>query len=641
MASPSTSVASSETPLRPQLPLKLGRFTLCEELGAGGMATVYLARMDLAAGLDRLVALKTIHPHLARERAFVDMFLDEARIASHVNHPNVCAVHDFGELGGVYYLAMEYLLGEPLFDVINRLVERFDDVREVLPFVAARVIADACEGIHAAHTARGPDGARLHIVHRDVSPQNLFITYDGSVKVVDFGCAKAAQRVAHTSTGVMKGKVGYASPEQLRADDVDARADIWALGVCLWEALTLSPLFTKETAMKTAMSVLEDPVPSAAEERSWVPAEIAAIAAKALHRDPAERYASARDMSRDLRKFIADSGFTLESAELAEWMGFLFEEQHDERARQASRAREIDVSSAEALSPAQLVDDVAPGEVELLPDSMSAMDALIAHEQNTAAPPPPLPSTPSAPPRARRGRWLALLALLALAVGGYYLQRYYEPAPWLLELVGVSPEDEPGQLDSDSEGDAAELAGAEDPPAMVAAVVDAGADDADAGGEVSETEPVVAQLESDAGPPRRRGGGGGGGVTTVVSGGGSRGAASGSGASGSGASSSGASSSGAAGSGSSGSSTSGSSSPAPAPSAAFEGGFVHIVPTSGWAEVQLDGRTIGRTPLRRELPAGHHRLRVLPYGQEPGTVLDVRIEAGIDQRLDIDLPPPP
>ncbi|HEY8428104.1 MAG TPA: serine/threonine-protein kinase, partial [Sandaracinaceae bacterium] len=181
------------------------------------MATVYLARMELAAGLDRLVALKTIHPHLAREKAFIDMFLDEARIASLISHPNVCAVHDFGEVSGVYYLAMEHLIGEPLFDVINRLVDRFDEVRDVLPYIAARVIADGCEGLQAAHTARGPDGRRLEIVHRDVSPQNLFVTYDGAVKVVDFGCAKAAQRIAHTSTGVMKGKVGYAAPEQLRA----------------------------------------------------------------------------------------------------------------------------------------------------------------------------------------------------------------------------------------------------------------------------------------------------------------------------------------------------------------------------------------------------------------------------------------
>ncbi|MCZ7683428.1 MAG: serine/threonine protein kinase [Sandaracinaceae bacterium] len=434
MVAPSTHSASRDTPLRPKLPLRLGRFTLCEELGAGGMATVYLARMELAAGLDRLVALKTIHPHLARERAFVDMFLDEARIASHVSHPNVCAVHDFGEVGGVYYLAMEHLIGEPLFDVINRLVDRFDDVREVLPFIAARVIADGCEGLHAAHTARGPDGTRLHIVHRDVSPQNLFVTYDGAVKVVDFGCAKAAQRVAHTSTGVMKGKVGYAAPEQLRADEVDARADVWALGVCLWEALTLSPLFTKATAMKTAMSVLEDDVPLACDDRSWIPEQVAKIAGKALTRDRDRRYTSARDMGRDLRKFIADSGYTLEAAELAEWMDFLFDDRHEERERQARRVREMDVSDVAVALP-EMLGEVAAEDVVLLPDSTSAMEAIAAAERGEivrSEPPPALPeprdpapetpppraSSPAPAPRRRASRWpVVILLLLALSAG--------------------------------------------------------------------------------------------------------------------------------------------------------------------------------------------------------------------------------
>ena len=641
MPAPSTQSASSETPLRPKLPLKLGRFTLCEELGAGGMATVYLARMDLAAGLDRLCALKTIHPHLAREKTFVDMFLDEARIASHVSHPNVCAVHDFGELGGVYYLAMEFLLGEPLFDVINRLVDRFDEVREVLPFVAARVIADACEGIHAAHTARGPDGARLHIVHRDVSPQNLFITYEGSVKVVDFGCAKASQRVAHTSTGVMKGKVGYAAPEQLRSDDVDARADVWALGVCLWEALTLSPLFTKETAMKTAMSVLEDPIESAASpDRPWVPEEVAKIAAKALSRDRSKRYASARDMGRDLRKFIADSGFTLESAELAEWMGFLFEDRHEERASQAARARELDVTHAIVALP-EMLGDVAAGDVELLPDSMSAMEAIALHEPRVASerPPPPLPARASdPPPRSRRRGLMLLIALVALGLAGFYFHKNYEIAPWALELVGMSPPApdavpaEPAGATSDdaTDTDATDTGATDtgatdtdatdiDTPSDSTADTDTSSDDAHEAPAVDTAPPTAA---ADAGPtkaPRRRPREGGG-VTTLVSGGSSG-------------------------------STSGGSTSAPVPSSSGSvavappagGGaaFVNLVPTSGWADVYLGGRLLGRTPLRRELPAGTHRLRVLPYGREPATVLTIDIDADIDQRLEIDLPPPP
>src|SRR5690606_9668848 len=252
---------------------------------------------------------------------------------------------------------------------------------------------------------------------------NLFITYDGSVKVVDFGCAKASQRVAHTSTGVMKGKVGYAAPEQLRADDVDARADVWALGVCLWEALTLSPLFTRETAMKTAMSVLDDPIERAASpERPWIPEEVSKIAEKALQRDRSERYASAREMGRDLRKFIADSGFTLESAELAEWMGFLFEDRHEERVRQAARARELDVTDAAEALPEML--EVGAADVELLPDAMSAMDAIALHEQERVAEeeeesvPPPLPAREEPRPQRKARRWpLVIVLLVALGAG--------------------------------------------------------------------------------------------------------------------------------------------------------------------------------------------------------------------------------
>lgn len=562
---------SAETPLGPKLPLRLGRYVLCEELGAGGMATVYLGRMELAGGLDRLVALKTIHPHLAREKPFLDMFLDEARIASHVSHPNVCAVYDFGEVDGVYYLAMEHLLGEPLFDVINRLVDRFDEVREVLPYLAARVVADACEGLHAAHGARGPDGNTLRIVHRDVSPQNLFITYDGAVKVVDFGCAKAAQRVAHTSTGVMKGKVGYAAPEQLRAEEVDPRADVWALGVCLWEALTLSPLFTKETAVQTAMSVLEDAIPLASDDRSWVPERVARIAERALHRDRDARYASARELGRDLRTFIADSGFTLEGAELAEWMELLFEEQREARQAQVARVRELDLRVAQrpperSGEPAALV--AAPSalesaaEVRRLPEGPPEVPL---HGSATSAPgrePNPAPDgkrfTPAVvdPPARRRGpRWaLALTLLPVLGVGGHVLNQYYEPAPWLLELVGresatareraLDPAEHPRPMAAAPEDDAEPMAApmAAPPSAVPSAARAAPAGEASGGapmavaidpppreeegdaaastvGEGSSAPAAAAREPVPARPRRRRESGGG--VTTVVSGGGS------------------------------------------------------------------------------------------------------------------------
>jgi serine/threonine-protein kinase len=594
---------AEEMLLRPKLPLRLGRFTLCEELGSGGMATVYLSRMELAAGLERLVALKTIHPHLAKEKPFVDMFLDEARIASHVSHPNVCAVYDFGEASGLYYLAMEHLIGEPLFDVINRIVDRFDEMKEVLPYLTARVIADACEGIHAAHTARGPDGQKLHIVHRDVSPQNLFVTYDGTVKVVDFGCAKAAQRVAHTSTGIMKGKVGYAAPEQLRGGaDVDGRADVWALGVCLWETLTLSPLFTKDTAVATAMAVLEDPIPPPSADRPWVPEGIVAITERALARDREQRYRSARDMGRDLRKFIAESGFTLEAAEIAEWMDFLFQDRHEQREQQATRVRELDVSDAEPARVETLYAHEA--DVELI-DSRS-MDAIPLEDDRESVPTSSSARRrPTLPTEKRSGmRWIVALIAVALLAGGiYYAQLYYEPAPWALEMVGLRERARPTRRGSAKHVAPKAIAEAPTPPTT------------------TPTPPT----KQPSTPTRHHGSGGGGDVITVVSGGG------------------------------------GSEQPTPAPeptptptpnvaptpvapeidNTQVSGGWVHIEASAGYADIYLGGHRLGRTPFRRELPAGHQRLRVLPYGQEPGRTLAVDIEPGVEQSFTIDVDQPP
>ncbi|MCB9595310.1 MAG: protein kinase [Sandaracinaceae bacterium] len=640
--------ASSETPLGPKLPLRLGRFTLCDELGAGGMATVYLARMQLAAGLERLVALKTIHPHLAKERAFVDMFLDEARIASHVTHPNVCSTHDFGEVDGVYYLAMEYLLGEPVFDVINRLVERFDDVREVLPFLAARIVADACEGLHAAHIARGPDGEKLGIVHRDVSPQNLFLTYEGAIKVVDFGCAKAAERVAHTSTGVVKGKVGYAAPEQIKGKSCDARADVWALGVVLWETLTLSPLFSRETAVSTAMAVLEEDIELASDGRDWVPREVAEIAHKALSRKVDDRYASARDMGRHLRKFIADSGFTLESAELAEWMDFLFEKQKTARIEAARRVREMDISGVGAArlhevteADVQLLESNRPPAMEAVPYDDDDEDPIPAPEisgpmprQRRALKRPEAISVPPELPTKKRRWWLWLLLLVGLAVGGYYLQLYYEPAPWFLEMIGRAPADATPEEDAagpgarhphrrgarDVEGaEGVNVEGAEGANAESAGDDNTNAEGAEgANAEGASAEGASAEGASPGGETspsssRRRRSSGASTVTTVISGGGSTYSPEPTQA------------------------PSTEPTPAPAPARSDMGHLV-IHTSSGWAEVYLGNRSLGRTPIDRDVPEGTHRLRVLPYGRaDAEEMIVVTISAAATERLTLDV----
>jgi serine/threonine-protein kinase len=319
--------------------LRLGRYRIVCELASGGMATVNLAVAD---GLDKLLALKVIHPHLAKEEPFVRMFLDEARIASSVSHRNVCNVFDYGEQDGSYYMAMDYLAGSTLRDVMQRLRgKRGSQDSTRFSVYLAYIMAQACEGLHAAHELRGNHGELLDVVHRDVSPHNLFVTYDGNVSVVDFGIARASDRLQQTATGVLKGKFSYMAPEQIRQTKIDRRADIWALGVCLWEALTQRRLFVRGTQADTLMSVMMDPIKRPSELSSDVAPELDEIVLRALARNPDERYRTAREMGRDLTAYCRDSGISVGNVEIEHFMQELFPKeivQSRDLVRRAKRA---------------------------------------------------------------------------------------------------------------------------------------------------------------------------------------------------------------------------------------------------------------------------------------------------------------
>jgi serine/threonine-protein kinase len=317
--------AEDSVPPERTAPERIGRYELCFELAAGGMATVYLARVHGASGFEKLVALKRIHRHLAKEKKYIEMFLDEAKIASRITHPNVCSVFDFGQADGEYYIAMEYLVGEPLSRLCGKVArDRSQRRHEMLPLRMAAIIADACEGLHAAHELKDANGDSLHVVHRDVSPRNLFVTYDGSVQVVDFGIASARQRMHHTATGQVKGTFAYMAPEQLTASPIDRRVDVWALGVALWEMLTLRRLFRRDTTATTIHAVLYEDLVPPSEYRSQVPRELDDIVLKALMRDPAERWQTARDMGRAVRRYLGTRPDIVGPAELSEWMGEIF-----------------------------------------------------------------------------------------------------------------------------------------------------------------------------------------------------------------------------------------------------------------------------------------------------------------------------
>jgi len=325
---------SGEAPRGAELPTmfyqhrQLGRYRLCLKVAAGGMANVYLACVDGPhenGGLRRVVALKVLYPRLASDPQFVDMFFDEARLASLIHHPNVCSVVDFGAAEGTYFLAMELLVGESLKKIRGALARKAaeTDPAKHAAYVA-RVLADSCEGLHAAHELCDANGRPLEVVHRDVAPDNLFVTYGGVVKVVDFGVAKLAHARHRTRTGIIKGKMDYIAPELLRGEPADRRADVWGLGVVLWEMLTLRRLFHRATDVATLGAVLGGEVARPSKIRPGLPEPLDDIVLRALARDPEQRYASARDLGRDLTRFLVNRGEAMGNAELSDWMEQIF-----------------------------------------------------------------------------------------------------------------------------------------------------------------------------------------------------------------------------------------------------------------------------------------------------------------------------
>ena len=313
-------------PPTPVAPEQVGRYELVFKLASGGMADVFLAREASALpGLAGVVALKRVHRHLAGRPGYRDMFLDEARLAFQIAHPNVCAVVDFGEAGGEYYLAMEYLVGESLARLMNRCAKAPDALGSApAVFRLARIVADACAGLHAAHSASDAYGNPLEVVHRDVTPRNLFLLYDGTVKVLDFGIASASTKLHSEGSEALRGNLSYMAPEQLMGGRVDHQADIWALGVVFWEMLAMRRLFKRDAQMASVLSVVYDEIRPPSEHQPGIPKELDAIVLKALERNPAERWRTAHEMEMATREVLSAQSVVIGPADLSEWMATVF-----------------------------------------------------------------------------------------------------------------------------------------------------------------------------------------------------------------------------------------------------------------------------------------------------------------------------
>ena len=318
---------------------EFGSYQLIAKLATGGMAEIFLAR-PTAGPEGELLVLKRILPHLAEDEHFVTMFRDEADLASQLHHKNICTVHGFGEYAGTWFIAMEYLHGVPLSRMMTRLSKagKMLDVR-----VVASIIVQACDALQAAHEARGADGSDLHVVHRDVSPPNIMVCADGTVKLLDFGIAKARGANSRTRTGTVKGKNAYMSPEQILGKPLDRRSDVFALATVMYEMLAIKRLFHRDSDFLTFKAITEEPIPDIRDRRPDIPPGMRAALVQAMARDPNGRFTTAAAFGAALRSSVATLGGPASASDLAR---LLFTDFGDEMATRDEILRAADDPNA-------------------------------------------------------------------------------------------------------------------------------------------------------------------------------------------------------------------------------------------------------------------------------------------------------
>jgi serine/threonine-protein kinase len=569
----------------------LGGFRIASPIATGGMATVYLGRKTGPGRYAQMAAIKVIHPHLAQNRELTEMFLDEARLASCVNHPNVCRVLDFGEAEGTFFLAMEYVRGESFAHVLSAFDQQ-PEARARLAVLSAHVLAQACEGLHAIHEAVDAEGRPLRIVHRDVSPQNLLIAYDGSIRLLDFGIASAEGRAHTGSTDVVRGRYAYMAPEQMRGLDLDRRADIWSLGVMLREAVTGQNPFLRESQIATMLAVTQEPPPnwpSSTEPR------LRAIAELSLSRAPEERFASARELGDALTRYLSERGESALSTELSEHMRKVFAKEIAEK-RAKLRALAEDDTYTDTFSsgypavrvsapPARVTDPPAQAPVQV-----SRIEARkTARERDVAS------------RRKRRGAILAAVTgLFALSLTGAWLATSAHltarsplkdaleapaaareqntdgkhPSPGIVASVQVSQESAPQvtarapTVSEQERAPEAVVATGTSVPTQVEAVEKASPSAANKANMSTTLEP--------RGPTRE-------------------------------------------------------------PNKAVGAGTVVIGTSQGWATIFDKGKKLGNTPLRAQLSAGQHTLVIRPYGE--GAARRISVDVRPDETIKLRVEP--
>src|SRR5580692_8013417 len=395
----------------------LDRYELLCPLAEGGMASVWLARMQGKRGFEKLVAIKTIRAELVDDPRFEEMFLDEARIASGIAHPNVAQITDLGEKDGVLYIVMEWVDGESLAKV--RKFAAKAHVR--LPLgLSLRIISDACAGLHAAHELKGSDGEELGVVHRDVSPQNILVSTGGAVKVIDFGIAKAENRMGtRTRTGIVKGKVQYMAPEQARGEPHDRRVDVWALGICLYELVSDRLPFDGDSPLEVLRRItFEDPPPI----EEVVPSSVREIIATALARRPEDRFPTAAALRRAIENALGHLGMNSSTEDVAAFLEAYMPNRIVERREVVAQAlRDAESRSVDVFTGTMEVDKARPTRRDGAAASRSPTSAPHSTVQQARHATPAFSARAliEERPKSRAPLW-ALLVFVLVGAGGYF-----------------------------------------------------------------------------------------------------------------------------------------------------------------------------------------------------------------------------
>ncbi|QDF03459.1 protein kinase domain-containing protein [Myxococcus xanthus] len=528
MSPPQTTLPVTEASLVPLLQ-PYGPYVLVRKLAEGGMAEIFLAKLLGADGFERNVVIKRMLPHLTNNPDFVEMFRDEARLAAKLAHPNIVQIQELGFAEGCYYICMEYLAGED-FSTTLRLAGR---KRHYVPLpIVLRVLIDAARGLHFAHEFTNEAGQPLNVVHRDISPSNLYLTYQGQVKVLDFGIAKAESRLVNTRTGVVKGKYMYMAPEQARGKEVDRRADVFALGVSLYEALTHVRPFSRENDLAVLNALLQGELKPPRELRPDLPEELEAILLKAMAFKPEDRYPTAEAFADALETFLSEHLSGSGAMPLGAFLkGHFGEERFTERSRIPTLAT-LTATYGGAAAGAQ---GQAPGAethgtnlygvLAREGDATSAQrpgmsmrpssPGVPAHGSASRGPTSPEPATTAG---GRRWRTLAvgLAGGLMLAAAGIVGYRQWVTTPASVSLVpatahvveAVAPEDAAAQAGSLPEavanGAGGDVAVTDSAPPPVDAADATETDEAGLAGAASDVEPDADEEVADAAPVRSK-----------------------------------------------------------------------------------------------------------------------------------------